>query len=135
MAEQTIQMYALLVFAFMSWLIFVLTMCKFYKFITEFELFRARVEAEQNSMICHLRKAEDTRQHLFSELKRTNKLLNDIYRDKNSQGDADVEFVDEGIQRLEKKTGPLPTVEADDNATAELAPGYHAGTIKECFNL
>jgi len=136
MSVGIIHLYALLLFAFLSWLIFVLTMCKIYKLYQEFCQFKNRSETELNGLTCNLRKAEETRICLLNELKRTNKLLNDLYKDKIKSVDFEPEIKDEELARLEHKTGPLPVSKPDSELPPPgESPKYREGSVKECFNF
>lgn len=101
-----VQMYALILFSFLSWLAFMLTLCKIYKFFSEFENFKSRNDAELNSTVWHLKRAEETRNEILIETRRTNKLLYDIYKEhlQSRGGDEDLEHSDPDLLRLERES-------------------------------
>jgi len=70
--------YILVIVSFLTWLVFVISACKFYKFFAEFEKFKSTNDIELNSMVWHLKKLEGEISEIVVELRRSNKLLYEI---------------------------------------------------------
>ena len=67
--------YVLVLVSFLTWLVFVMTAVKIYKFFSEFEKFKNTNDVELNSMVWHLKKLEGDIAEIIVELRRSNKLL------------------------------------------------------------
>jgi hypothetical protein len=94
----------LVVVSFLTWLVFVITACKFYKFFNVFENYKSKNDVELNSLVWHAKKLDGTLAEITAELRRANKLLYEIDMGKCSQNDAEPEheFNSEDILRHKK---------------------------------
>ncbi|MCP3966037.1 MAG: hypothetical protein GY750_07490 [Lentisphaerae bacterium] len=68
----------LIIVSVLTWLVFVVTACKIYRFFTEFEKFKGKNDAELNSLVWHVKKMETCFSEVILELRRANKLLYEI---------------------------------------------------------
>ena len=104
MGGSDIPVLALVVVSFLTWLVFVITACKFYKFFDIFESYKSKNDVELNSLVWHAKKLDGTLAEITAELRRANKLLYEIDIGKNSQLEAEPEheFNTEDILRHKK---------------------------------
>lgn len=95
---------ALVVVSFLTWLVFVITACKFYKFFDIFENYKSKNDVELNSLVWHAKKLDGSLAEITAELRRANKLLYEIDIGKNSQSEPvpEHEFNTEDILRHKK---------------------------------
>ena len=94
----------LVIVSFLTWLVFVITACKFYKFFNVFENYKSKNDVELNSLVWHAKKLDGTLAEITAELRRANKLLYEIDIGKSSQTDPEheQEFNSEDILRHKK---------------------------------
>jgi hypothetical protein len=64
--------------SFLTWLVFVVTAAKIYRFFSEFEKFKSTNDVELNSMVWHVKKIQGEISEVILEIKRSNKLLYEI---------------------------------------------------------
>lgn len=104
MGGSDIPVLALVVVSFLTWLVFVITACKFYKFFDIFENYKSKNDVELNSLVWHAKKLDGTLAEITAELRRANKLLYEIDIGKNGQSEpaAEHEFNTEDILRHKK---------------------------------
>ena len=95
---------ALVVVSFLTWLVFVITACKFYKFFDIFENYKSKNDVELNSLVWHAKKLDGTLAEITAELRRANKLLYEIDIGGNSHTEPEPEhqFNTEDILRHNK---------------------------------
>lgn len=92
----------LVVVSFLTWLVFVITACKFYKFFSEFEKYKSSNDVELNSLVWHAKKLDGSLAEIITEMRRANKLLYEISVGRNEQPEVEVEFKTEDILRHNK---------------------------------
>lgn len=104
MGGSDIPVLTLVVVSFLTWLVFVITACKFYKFFNVFENYKSKNDVELNSLVWHAKKLDGTLAEITAELRRANKLLYEIDMGKNSQTETESapEFNTEDILRHNK---------------------------------
>jgi len=110
-----VSIHILTLVSFLTWLVFVLTAIKIYKFFTEFEKFKSKNDIELNSVVWTIKKIEKELPVIIDEIRRTNSLLYDIYKGKNdtSAKKIDIEYLAEDIIRHEHPKGE----DLSDNTT------------------
>jgi len=88
--SSNVSMYILIFVSFLTWLVFVITAIKIYRFFLEFEAFKAKNDAELNHLVWEGQKIEKEVSQLVVELQRSNRLLYDIYKGRDlSRKDTD----------------------------------------------
>ncbi|MHB9140101.1 MAG: hypothetical protein ACYC4Q_11925 [Victivallaceae bacterium] len=97
-----ILVFTLVVVSFLTWLVFVITACKFYKFFNEFEKYKSSNDVELNSLVWHAKKLDGSLAEIITEMRRSNKLLYEISIGKNEQPEVEAEFKTEDILRHNK---------------------------------
>lgn len=106
----TMELQILVLFSFLTWLIIMLACIKVYRLFNEFERFKSRNDAELNSSVWHLKRIDETGTELITELKRTNRLLYDVFKDGKPRVEAEpeqhVEYMEEDILRHRKEPEP-----------------------------
>jgi hypothetical protein len=102
MLGSDILVFTLVVVSFLTWLVFVITACKFYKFFSEFEKYKSSNDVELNSLVWHAKKLDGSLAEVIAEMRRANKLLYEISIGKNAQPEVEVEFKTEDILRHNK---------------------------------
>ncbi|QSH39981.1 hypothetical protein P0136_02140 [Lentisphaerota bacterium ZTH] len=91
----------LIVVSFLTWLVFVVTACKIYRFFNEFEKFKGKNDAELNSLVWHVKKIETSFSETILELRRISKLLYEI-RGGSALSDKLHEVHSSEVNRLDK---------------------------------
>jgi hypothetical protein len=140
----------LVVVSFLTWLVFVITACKFYKFFSVFENYKSKNDVELNSLVWHAKKLDGSLTEIIAELRRANKLLYEIDMGRSSQPEpvpeSEQDFNTEDILRhkkmdLNKTPSPWPVDYSQtgmDNPVlhnADHMPASHAtGTKLENLN-
>ena len=104
MGGSDIPVLTLVVVSFLTWLVFVITACKFYKFFSSFENYKTKNDVELNSLVWHAKKLDGTLAEITAELRRANKLLYEIDIGKNTltEPESEPEFNTEDILRHNK---------------------------------
>jgi hypothetical protein len=92
----------LVVVSFLTWLVFVITACKFYKFFYEFEKYKSNNDVELNSLVWHAKKVDGSLAEVITEMRRANKLLYEISIGRSEVPEVEVEFKTEDILRHNK---------------------------------
>ena len=92
----------LVVVSFLTWLVFVITACKFYKFFYEFEKYKSSNDVELNSLVWHAKKVDGSLAEVIAEMRRANKLLYEISIGRSEVQEVEVEFKTEDILRHNK---------------------------------
>lgn len=92
----------LVVVSFLTWLVFVITACKFYKFFYEFEKYKSNNDVELNSLVWHAKKVDGSLAEVIAEMRRANKLLYEISIGRSEVPEVEVEFKTEDILRHNK---------------------------------
>ncbi len=99
-----ISVITLVIVSFLTWLVFVITACKFYKFFDVFENYKSKNDVELNSLVWHAKKLDGSLAEITAELRRANKLLYeiDIGRSTQPEPQHEQEFNTEDILRHKK---------------------------------
>jgi biopolymer transport protein ExbB/TolQ len=78
MMDWNLPVLMLIFVSFLTWLVFVITAAKIYRFFSEFEKFKSTNDVELNSMVWHVKKIQGEISEVILEIKRSNKLLYEI---------------------------------------------------------
>lgn len=99
MSINDISLYVLTFVSFLTWLVFVLTAAKIYKFFIEFENFKSKNDVELNSMVWGTKKIEQDMQQIITELQRINRMMYDIYKNREiSKSDAAIYEMEDSLR-------------------------------------
>ena len=106
----TIAVCAFSVVCLSTWLVFVLTAAKIYKFFVNFEKFKNQNDVELNSMVWSAKKLEAHMQKIIAELQITNKLLYEIDMSKGAKTEpAGIEYsLEDGLRHKKSIETPHP---------------------------
>ena len=98
----TIPIYVMTGISCLTGLITIIAIIKFCHFVDEFQKFKSRNDVELNNTVWHLKKSEETREKILTEIQRLNKLLYDLYKGNKVTFYSEVEYKQEDVLRHTK---------------------------------
>ncbi len=128
-------MYVLMFCEFVTCLVVIITCLKVFNFFHLFERFKSTNDAELNSSVWHLRRAEEIGVELLQEMKRNNRLLYELVEHRKHPDSVkdEVEYVQEDIIRHHKE--PESVLKRYTKTESQILDDTHKSRIAHFQNI